>query len=216
MAGRQFGGRLTRKLRQQYNQSPNWKKGKFVNLTATEVGVNFRRIPRVMYKQIKGHPNGSPKSALPIASFNPTTFLSGDDFKFVWYGHSVVLMRLNGKTILIDPMFGSDASPIGPLRTKRFSENTLDIIDSLPDIDLVLFTHDHYDHLDLRSMAKLRGKVKEFYVAIGLKRHLHYLFERKLRSAPYPIAAVNRLALCFLRFAQTHLQADATRGGKKD
>jgi L-ascorbate metabolism protein UlaG (beta-lactamase superfamily) len=173
MAGRQFGGKLTKKLRERYNASPNWQKGKFTNLTKTEVGVNFKRVPRVMYKQFKGHPNGLPKAALPILPFDKEAFL-GDDFKFIWYGHSVLLLRMNGKNILIDPMFGSDASPIGPVRTKRFSENTLDLMDTLPEIDLVLFTHDHYDHLDLRSVAKLRGKVKEFYVSLGLKRHLVY------------------------------------------
>lgn len=105
MAGRQFGGKLTKKLREHYKTSPNWQNGKFTNLVKTEGGVNFKRIPRVMYKQFKGHPNGLPKAALPILPFDKQAFLSAD-FTFVWFGHSVLLLRLHAKNILIDPIFG--------------------------------------------------------------------------------------------------------------
>ena len=100
-------------------------------------------------------------------------FLSpNENSRFAWYGHSVVLMRMNNKTLLIDPMLGSNASPIAPFSTRRFSENTLDLADSFPDIDLLLLTHDHYDHLDLDSIRKLKSKVKKYYVALGIARHL--------------------------------------------
>jgi L-ascorbate metabolism protein UlaG (beta-lactamase superfamily) len=82
------------------------------------------------------------------------------------------MIRVHGKNILIDPMFGPDTTPIAPMPTIRFSDNTLDIIDSLPEIDLVMITHDHYDHLDLASIEKLNSKVKEYYVALGVGRHL--------------------------------------------
>ena len=81
-------------------------------------------------------------------------------------------MRLQGQTILIDPMLGPNASPIAPFKTKRFSENTLDLIDDFPEIDLMLLSHDHYDHLDLDSIEKLQHKTKKYFVAIGVKRHL--------------------------------------------
>lgn len=76
------------------------------------------------------------------------------------------------QTILIDPMFGPDAAPIAPFKVKRFSDATLAIIDSFPEIDLVLISHDHYDHLDYESILKLKEKAKCFYVALGVKRHL--------------------------------------------
>lgn len=69
-------------------------------------------------------------------------------------------------------MFGSHASPIGPIKTKRFSAKTLPIIDDLPEIDLMLMTHDHYDHLDYDSIMKLKSKVKHAFVSLGVKRHL--------------------------------------------
>ena len=79
---------------------------------------------------------------------------------------------MGGLSILIDPMLGPDTTPIAPMPTKRFYENTLDIIDDFPEIDLLLLTHDHYDHLDYASMQKLKHKTKRYFVAMGVKRHL--------------------------------------------
>jgi L-ascorbate metabolism protein UlaG (beta-lactamase superfamily) len=92
--------------------------------------------------------------------------------KYIWYGHSVLLMRINNKTILIDPMFGPDASPIAPFATKRFSSNTLKIIDELPPIDAIFLSHDHYDHIDYVSLKKLIPKTTHFYTSMGVGRHL--------------------------------------------
>jgi L-ascorbate metabolism protein UlaG (beta-lactamase superfamily) len=66
----------------------------------------------------------------------------------------------------------SNASPISFLKVKRFSINTLDIIDQLPQIDLLLLSHDHYDHLDFESIKRLNGKVDKYWVSLGVKRHL--------------------------------------------
>ena len=52
------------------------------------------------------------------------------------------------------------------------SEKSLDLIEQFPQVDLVLLTHDHYDHLDLASIEKLKHKTSHFYVALGVKRHL--------------------------------------------
>jgi L-ascorbate metabolism protein UlaG (beta-lactamase superfamily) len=79
---------------------------------------------------------------------------------------------MNDQTILIDPMFGANASPIANKSTRRFSESALNIIDELPEIDLMLLTHDHYDHLDYDSIQKLKSKTKNYYVSLGVKRHL--------------------------------------------
>ncbi|MGZ3942108.1 MAG: MBL fold metallo-hydrolase [Bacteroidia bacterium] len=170
---KQFGGKITEKWKSIYAASPNWKDGAFKNLIETQTRIDWRQIPGILCKQIRGHKAGKPKSELPIQEFDKNTFLrSSDKAKFIWYGHSVILMRLNDKTILIDPMLGSDASPIAPTKTKRFSNNTLSIINDLPEIDLMVITHDHYDHLDHESIKKLKAKTKHFYTSLGVKRHL--------------------------------------------
>lgn len=79
---------------------------------------------------------------------------------------------MKGKTILIDTILGPDAAPISPTQKKRFPENSLDYIDEFPPIDLVIMSHDHYDHLDLASINKLKDKTAAFNVALGVKRHL--------------------------------------------
>jgi L-ascorbate metabolism protein UlaG (beta-lactamase superfamily) len=168
----QFGGKATKEYQRGYEQSENWKDGKFQNLEETKMNISLRKIPGLLYKQLIKE-GQKPQIKLPILPFDKTFFLlPADTVKFVWYGHSVVLMRLNKKTILIDPMFGSDTAPITPFDNKRFSENSLSLIDSFPDIDLLLLTHDHYDHLDYDSIQKLKHKTKKYFVAIGVKRHL--------------------------------------------
>jgi L-ascorbate metabolism protein UlaG (beta-lactamase superfamily) len=168
----QFGGKITNEHKAQYAASDNWRDGIFQNLQETSMDIPLKKIPGVIYKQItkKGQ---KPETPLPIAPFDKEGFLApSDQAKLVWYGHSVVLMRMSGKTILIDPMLGRNTTPIAPFATKRFSENSLSKIDDFPEIDLMLITHDHYDHLDFDSIRKLKAKTKRYFVALGVKRHL--------------------------------------------
>lgn len=172
MRSKQFGGRITPELEKQYSSSKHWKDGKFHNLEITGMNIRPKNVPGLIYKQItsKGR---RPLRPLEVSPFARQAFLApGGELKYAWYGHSAVLLRLNGHNILIDPMMGHDASPPAPIKTKRFSENTLSIIDDLPEIDLMLLTHDHYDHLDLASIVKLKAKVRTYFVALGVKRHL--------------------------------------------
>ena len=169
----QFGGKATSALKAQYAQSANWKDGKFENLVETTMEFSIQSMPKMLYKQFFETKGRNPKENLPILPFDKHTFLvPSDEPKIIWYGHSVVLMRINGKTLLIDPMLGPNAAPIAPFAVKRFSDNSLAVIDELPPIDLLLMTHDHYDHLDYASIQKLKGKTSHYFVALGVKRHL--------------------------------------------
>lgn len=173
MYSKQFGGKVTKALLEQYQQSDNWKEGKFQNLEETSLHISLSKMPGIIYRQFTGKAKREPALPLPVLPLDKTAFLRESPFaKMVWYGHSVLLLRLNGQTILIDPMLGANASPIGPVTTRRFSENTLELIDDFPEIDLLMLTHDHYDHLDYDSIQKLKGKTKQYFVALGVKRHL--------------------------------------------
>lgn len=169
---KQFGGKVTKELEVKYAKSPNWKDGQFQNLETTEMDISPLKIPGIIFKQLskKGQ---KPKSDLPIIPFHKEGFLApSEKAKFIWYGHSVVLMRISGMTVLIDPMLGNDTTPMTPFSNNRFSKNSLSVINDFPEIDLMLLTHDHYDHLDLDSIKKLKSKTKNYFVALGLKRHL--------------------------------------------
>lgn len=167
----QFGGRPTPDDLERYSQSPQWKKGGFLNQSLTTMDVSLSSMPSLLKEIMTGRKKRRPAAPLQVIKLDRNEFEDEID-KFVWYGHSTVLFRIAGKNILVDPMFGLDASPIGPMRTRRFSENSLELIDDLPQLDLVLLTHDHYDHLDYESILKLKDKTDTFWVALGAKRHL--------------------------------------------
>lgn len=170
---KQFGGKISKKDIEEYKEISNWDGEKFLNLEPTSMDFSFQALPKFLYKQFCEKKGREPKKPLPIVPFDKDNFLApSEKSKFIWYGHSAILLRINHKTILIDPMLGPNASPIAPFSTKRFSSNTLNLIDEFPEIDLVLMTHDHYDHLDLESIMKLQPKVKHYFTGKGVGRHL--------------------------------------------
>ncbi|MEQ8706895.1 MAG: MBL fold metallo-hydrolase [Phaeodactylibacter sp.] len=169
----QFGGPVTAKHQQKYTQSPQWNGQIFVNQSPTSDDVNLSNLPELIRANLKDAKRKIPQRPIPVEPFDQKAWSgSTAPFQFIWYGHSVCLMRLGGQNLLIDPMFGPDASPVGPIRTNRFSENTLGLIQQLPELDAVFLTHDHYDHLDYQSIQRLKGKVGHYFVALGVKRHL--------------------------------------------
>jgi len=75
-------------------------------------------------------------------------------YKITWIGHMTVLLQLGDITILTDPWLSEYASPVAPIGPKRFVEPALDFTD-LPPIDVVVLSHNHYDHMDLDTLANL-------------------------------------------------------------
>lgn len=171
---RQFGGKMTAELASEYSRSSQWNGTKFVNLDNISSSIPYREIPSFLSRQIRTGVDREPTQPLPSLSFNEDawTALSPEEFGFVWYGHSNLLLKLGGKTVAVDPMFGGDAAPISPFPVRRYNGDLTKLIGSLPKIDLVLFTHDHYDHLDYDSIQKLKVKVDQYWVALGMGRHL--------------------------------------------
>ena len=169
----QFGARPTPEELARYAASPQWHNGRFRNPVETRLVMKPGEMFSILYRQLTTRKQRSPRHPLPVVPFNRAAFFDTTDaVKAVWYGHSAVLLNIAGKVVFIDPMMGPDASPIAPVSTPRFSENTLALIDALPDIDLVLISHDHYDHLDYASIQRLKSKTARFAVALGVKRHL--------------------------------------------
>lgn len=169
----QFGGKVTAPLTSRYSKSPQWDGKAFVNQSETTMDMSLGSIGGMLREQFTDRKLRSPEQPIPILPLEAEQFLTDPATpKFVWYGHSVLLLQIHGKNILIDPMLGPDASPIAPISASRFSENSLEVIDQLPPLDAVLLTHDHYDHLDLASIKKLKAKTARWMVALGVSRHL--------------------------------------------
>ncbi|NOR51290.1 MAG: hydrolase, partial [Gammaproteobacteria bacterium] len=115
----------------------------------------------------------TPKQKLPedTSSLNALA-LKSDEVRFIWFGHSTILLEIDGKRILIDPIFSNYASPI-PGIAKRFQPPVFDV-DKIDNIDIVLISHDHYDHLDHQTIAKLKGRDIQYLVPLGVGEHLRY------------------------------------------
>jgi L-ascorbate metabolism protein UlaG (beta-lactamase superfamily) len=91
----------------------------------------------------------------------------------VWFGHSSYLIKSNGFNILVDPVLKGNASPVSFL-LKPFDGADVYSLDDLPTIDLVLLTHDHYDHLHYDSIKALASKAKYFVTSLGVGAHLEH------------------------------------------
>lgn len=167
-----FGGKISAAEKERLEQSPYYIKGTFRNLTRSRVLMSVKRVPDIIKEKRRNRKSLRPKSDIEVVKFDKKAFISGTQPKFIWFGHSTLLFRINGLTIAVDPMFGEDVTPMLPTTNRRYSKNILSIIDELPPIDIVLFTHDHYDHLDYKSVKKIKSKVNYFYGPIGIARHL--------------------------------------------
>jgi L-ascorbate metabolism protein UlaG (beta-lactamase superfamily) len=93
--------------------------------------------------------------------------------RVTWFGHSSMLIELDGVRVLTDPMWSERASPIGWLGPKRWYEAAIEL-EELPRLDAVLISHDHYDHLDYRSILRLNARGTKFVVPLGVGAHLEY------------------------------------------
>lgn len=111
-----------------------------------------------------------PLTKLPEVVPDYESFLSPDgEIKFIWFGHSTLLLNLDGKIVLIDPVF-HHASPVSFL-VKRFQPPVTPVTE-LPAIDVIVISHDHYDHLDRLTVEAFQEKSTHFIVPSGVGNHL--------------------------------------------
>jgi N-acyl-phosphatidylethanolamine-hydrolysing phospholipase D len=105
------------------------------------------------------------------------------DLAVTWMGHSTALLEFEGCTAITDPMLGEYASPVPAGRLRRWVPAPLPV-EALPRLDLVLLSHNHYDHLDaptVRELARLQPDT-EWCVPLGVGQRLRRLGARRIRE----------------------------------
>lgn len=90
-----------------------------------------------------------------------------------WLGHAAILLQKQGKYILLDPLLTNRASPFSFMGPKRYNASPIPLED-IPELEAVIISHDHYDHLDYATIKNLKDRTKHFYVPLGVAASLEY------------------------------------------
>lgn len=170
----QFGGEDSTQDLINYEKSGHYKDGKFQNLIPTNPDdMTITDILSVSKDFIFGVTRTEPEFELPQEKVD-SVYLekSIHEDKLIWFGHSAFLLQLDGQNILLDPMLGETPSPHPFVGPKRFNKKLPIEIEQLPKIDAILISHDHYDHLDYESIQLLKEKTAQFFVPLGVGKHL--------------------------------------------
>lgn len=167
----EFGSNPTKKEKETFGKFDNYQKGEFENKEETKMMTGEMPISEFFKKDTLRSPQYDLKpNKIDLKTFIKTS--TDSTIKFAWLGHSAFILNINGKIILLDPMLGKYAAPLPLPSLKRYSSEIAFPIDSLEEVDAVLISHDHYDHLDYSTIKKLKNKVKMFYVPLGIGSHL--------------------------------------------
>ncbi len=152
-------------------QSPNYRDGHFQNLSETPdltpIGSKWSFFYNYFFPNVE---DLTPANPLPVVQTKLDTL---PDNTWVWLGHSSYLMHIEGKKLLIDPVFHS-ASPFSFMVKPFDYEYTYSEKDMPQRIDLLVLTHDHWDHLDYKTMKALKDSVQQVVCPLGVGSHLEY------------------------------------------
>ncbi len=151
--------------------SPNYRDGEFRNQVPTTMLSGKRSRWASMYDHFFGdHPRLRPTQALPMVETDLNRLDRNQD-AIVWLGHSSYYLQLAGKRILIDPVFSSNAAPLAFLN-RAFGGNYPYNAAAMPDIDYLVISHDHWDHLDYPTLTAMRSRIGTIISPLGVGAHL--------------------------------------------
>ena len=151
----------------------NYKDGQFQNQSFTPDLAEGATYTKVLTKFFFGKDKrNKPAQPMPSQKTDLKNLDPGENV-IVWFGHSSYFLQVDGKTMLVDPVFSGSASPI-PATTRAFPGSDVYSVDDFPAIDYLFISHDHWDHLDYDTVLKLKPKVGKVITGLGTAEHLEY------------------------------------------
>ncbi len=165
---------------QAIQKSKFYKNGKFQNLSftpdLTEGATYYSVLKEFIFNRSK---RIVPAHPLPSIKINLHA-LAAEKNVLIWFGHSSYFIQMEGIKILVDPVFSGSASPISAT-TRSFKGTDVYGVDDIPEIDYLLLTHDHWDHLDHNTLVRMKPKIKKIITGWGTGAHLeHWGFSKKI------------------------------------
>lgn len=161
------GNRLDR-----IKRSENYREGKFQNVEPTDVNPDNVSIFRILKRMLSRPSSVRPGAEVPHVKTDLFK-LTAEKPVVIWFGHSSYFIQYHDYKILVDPVFSGHASPFS-FFGKAFEGADIYNPEDIPAIDLLILTHDHYDHLDFKSILKLAPKVEKIVTSLGVGAHLEY------------------------------------------
>lgn len=145
--------------------SKQYKNEKFFNYNPDGMDMSFSNMMSLGWKFLVGGTDRIPDVELPVTrvDFNQIINANPDELKVTWIGHSSQIINLDGIIILTDPVYEISTTIMGP---SRFNGDVPLDIKELPEIDLVVISHNHYDHLNASTIEQIHPKVKQFVVPL--------------------------------------------------
>ena len=154
-------------------RSPNYREGTFRNqVEAPPLAGKTNRFAVLLEHVFKKADYLVPKKTIPSVKTDLTTLDVARD-TLVWLGHSSFFLLLGGQRILIDPVFSDHAAPFF-FANRAFVGTTVYTASDMPDIDYLLISHDHWDHLDYQAVTALERSVRHVVCGLGVGAHLEY------------------------------------------
>lgn len=170
----QFGKSPRGARKERILKSPNYKDGKFESIEYTPDLSEDTTFLGALMEMFKGDEFQTPKTEIPRVETDLKKLSKEQDNFYVWLGHSSYLLQIDGIKYLMDPVLSGSASPILG-SGKAFKGSDYFKVDMLPEnIDYLIISHDHYDHLDYETVKELKNKVKKVIVPLGVGEHFEY------------------------------------------
>lgn len=147
-------------------RSPNYRDGEFRNEHVTPLLTSERSRLSGLLNFIFRKKDGLVPDDVMQVVHTDVKAIPRDRNCLVWFGHSSYLIQLDGKRILVDPVFRV-ASPVSFVN-KPFKGTDIYAPEDMPDIDYLIITHDHWDHLDYQTVCELKPRVKKIVCGLGV------------------------------------------------